>query len=294
MISSIKWNVSAELIEGWSTPNLYGLLFISGIIIGFYVIKRMFKQEKVQDELLDKLLMYMIIATVIGARLGHVFFYGPYFDVKNAMGMVIERGYFSHPLDILKIYEGGLASHGAAITILVALYIFSKSVSNRPMMWILDRVVAPVAIAACFIRLGNLVNHEIVGKITNVPWGFQFMRHDCGLSANCAWEDIPVRHPAQLYEALCYIFTFAVLMWLYWKKDAWKKSGLLFGSFLILVFGARFFVEFVKIGQTSRDDVWMLNTGQLLSIPLVLAGVFIVARALRKPAVQEESEEQTT
>ncbi|TNE54520.1 MAG: prolipoprotein diacylglyceryl transferase [Bacteroidetes bacterium] len=287
---SIHWNVSSELIEGWSTPNKYGLLFISGIIIGFYVIRRMFRKEQIPDAILDKLLMYTVIATVVGARLGHVLFYGPYFDVKNADGLVLERGYFSHPVDIFKIYEGGLASHGAAITILIALYIFSKRVSKRPMIWILDRVAAPIAIAGCFIRLGNLVNHEIVGKVTNVPWGFKFMRHDCILGTGCSWDMIPVRHPAQLYEAICYLLAFVVLVILYWKRDAWKRPGLLFGSFLVLVFGVRFMVEFVKIAQTDRDDVWFLNTGQILSIPLVLAGAFIIYRAYKKAPLSDSVE----
>ena len=146
MILGIDWNVSSELIEGWSTPNKYGLLFVSGIILGFYVMKRMFKNEQVKDDVLDKLLIYIVISTIIGARLGHVLFYGPYFDVVDASGLILERGYFSHPIDILKIYEGGLASHGAAITILIALYLFSKKVVEQPIIWILDRVSAPIAI----------------------------------------------------------------------------------------------------------------------------------------------------
>jgi prolipoprotein diacylglyceryl transferase len=278
MILGIDWNVSSELIEGWSTPNKYGLLFVSGIIIGFFVIKRMFKQENVQEEILDKLLLYMVIATVIGARLGHVLFYGPYFDGLNANG-VMERGYFSHPLDILKVYEGGLASHGAAIAILIALYIFSKKIVKKPMLWILDRVVAPIAIAGCFIRLGNLVNHEIIGDPTSLPWGFKFAFAGDEYLIN----DVQVyRHPAQLYEAIFYLFTFALLMYLYWKTNAKLKTGLLFGVFMIVLWTGRFLVEFVKVGQTARDEVFALNTGQMLSIPLVLAGIVILYLSLKK------------
>lgn len=285
MIWSINWDVSAEIIEGWSTPNLYGLLFISGIIIGYFVIKRMFRKEGVSEDLLDKLLMYMIVATIVGARLGHVLFYGPHFDKKDALGRVIERGYFSHPLDILKIYEGGLASHGAAIVILIVLYYFSKRIAKRPMLWVLDRVSAPIAIAGCFIRLGNLVNHEMVGFKTDLPWGFKFMKHDC--PPLCSWEVIPARHPAQLYEAICYAATFAILMFLYWKKDSWKRPGIIFGSFLILIFGARFLVEFFKEGQTDWDGDFIFNMGQWLSIPLIIAGIIIVYRAFKKEEYKE-------
>lgn len=150
----------------------------------------------------------------------------------------------------------------------------------------LDRIAAPVAIGATFIRLGNLVNHEMVGHETTVPWGFRFLHHDCMKYFEggyfCEWSEIPVRHPAQLYEAICYLFSFGVLMFLYWKKDAWKKEGFVFGTFLILIFGFRIIVEFFKIGQTDRDDLLFLNTGQLLSIPFVLVGIFLLVRAKNK------------
>lgn len=279
MILGIDWNVSSELIPGWSTPNKYGLLFVSGIIIGFYVIKRMFKSEKIQEELLDKLLVYMVLGTIIGARLGHVLFYGPYFDQYDATGILIERGYFSHPIDILKIYEGGLASHGAAIALFIALYIFSKKITQKPMLWILDRVAAPVAIAACFIRLGNLVNHEIIGDPTNLPWGFRF--NQAGPEYLVNGEQV-FRHPAQLYESLIYLLLFGVLMYLYWKTNAKSKPGVLFGTLLIIMFIGRFFVEFVKVGQTSRDEVWLINTGQMLSIPFVLLGLFFLVKGMQK------------
>lgn len=273
MILGIDWNVSSELIPGWSTPNKYGLLFVSGIIIGFYVIKRMFKSEKIKEELLDKLLVYMVLGTIIGARLGHVLFYGPYFDEFDASGVLIERGYFSHPIDILKVYEGGLASHGAAIALLIALYIFSKKVSKKPILWILDRVAAPVAIAGCFIRLGNLVNHEIIGDPTDLPWGFKF--NQAGQEYLINGEQV-FRHPAQLYESLIYLLLFGVLMYMYWKTNAKSKPGVLFGTLLIIMFIGRFLVEFVKVGQTSRDEVWLINTGQMLSLPFIVGGFILV------------------
>lgn len=281
MIQAINWSVDSEIIDGFRTPNLYGLLFVTGLVIGYFVVKRMFKKENVSDEILDKLVVYMILATIIGARLGHVLFYGPYFD-KFQNGFLVERGYFSHPEDIIKIWEGGLASHGAAIAILISLFVFSRKISKKPFLWILDRISAPIAIGGTFIRLGNLVNHEMVGDITTVPWGFRFLHHDCAFPYDCSWESIPVRHPAQLYEAICYFIAFLILLFLYWKKEKWKQPGFVFGSFLVLIFFARFVVEFIKLGQTARDETLFINTGQILSIPFVLAGILLIFNASKK------------
>lgn len=277
MLGAIKWDFNPEIIEGYPTPNYYGLLFVTGLVLGFFVIRKMFRKEGVPDAKLDKLLLYVIIATIVGARLGHVLFYGPYFDhYDQATGKLIE-GYFSHPLSILKVWEGGLASHGGAIALLIALWIFSKREVKQPVLWIFDRIAAPIAIAGTFIRLGNLANGEIVGHETNVPWAFQFMREDCPY-VSCPWEEIPARHPAQLYEAIGYLAVFALLMFLYWKKNWWKIEGRLFGVFLVVLWSVRFFAEFVKEGQTERDDVWALNTGQILSIPLILFGFYLLFR----------------
>ena len=277
----INWAFDAEIIPGYRTPNWYGLLFVSGMILGYFVIRKMFKQENISNELLDKLVMYMVPATVIGARLGHVFFYGPYWGPE---------GYLSNPIEIFKIWEGGLASHGAAIVILLALWYFSNKVIKRPYLWMLDRIAAPVAIAGAFIRLGNLVNHEMVGYVTDVPWGFRFLHHDCMNLIDgqylCEWSDIPVRHPANLYESLAYFLSFGILMFLFWKKHAWKKQGMVFGTFLILIFGFRFLIEFVKESQTDNDSMvdvsTGLNTGQWLSVPLVLAGIILIILARKK------------
>jgi len=280
---AINWSMGSELIDGWKTPNLYGLLFVSGLIGGYFVVRRMYRKEGVNEELLDKLVLYMVLATIVGARLGHVLFYGPYFDEFTSSGILTERGYFSHPLDILKVWEGGLASHGGVLAILIALYFYSKKVVKKPMLWILDRMVAPGAIGAACIRFGNLFNHEMVGDVTTVPWGFRFLHHDCYPPYDCPWDMIPVRHPAQLYEAISYLLLFGILMFMFWKKSAWKRPGVLFGTFLIIMFSARFLIEFVKLGQTSRDDFWAINTGQMLSIPFVLAGLFILLRAFKNP-----------
>jgi prolipoprotein diacylglyceryl transferase len=262
------------------------LLFVSGLVLGYFVAKRIVQKDGVSNDNTDKLLMYVVIGTSVGARLGHVLFYGPYWDYVDANNQ-LNRGYFSHPEDIIKIWEGGLASHGAALALLIALYIYSRRVVHMPYLWILDRVSAPIAIGSAFIRLGNLVNHEMVGHITNVPWAFRFLHNDCPFPYECTWNMIPPRHPAQLYEAICYFITFGLLMFLYWKKDLGKKQGVLFGVFLTMVFGARFIVEFFKEGQTERDDWMLFNTGQMLSVPLILAGLIILWRALKSPKVEQ-------
>lgn len=264
MILGIDWNISSELIEGRSTPNLYGLLFVSGLIIGYFVIRRMFRSERIPDAVLDKLLIYVVLATIIGARLGHVFFYD--WDY-----------YKDHLGDIIKVWEGGLASHGAAIMLLIVLYYFSKKVVNRPVFWILDRIVAPIAIAGCCIRLGNLVNHEIIGVPTDLPWGFRFLHEEEKYLIN---GEHVYRHPTQLYEAICYLFGFIVLLRMYWKTKAKEMPGRIFGMFLVLIWTARFLIEFIKEGQTERDDSWALNTGQLLSLPFILLGIYLLVRKI--------------
>lgn len=273
----INWDVTPEIIEGWKTPNYYGLLFVTGLMIGYFVMRRIFKREGVHEKFLDQLVLYVVVATIVGARLGHVFFYGPYWDEFQG-DILIREGYLSHPLTILKVWEGGLASHGGAIALLIALWLYSRHVVKLPLLWVLDRIVAPIAIAGCFIRLGNLMNSEIVGDPTNLPWAFSFPNYYNEITNQ---YDATPRHPAQLYEAISYLFIFLFLMFLFWKKKMYEKSGVLFGTFLILLFGARFFIEFIKLGQTDRDAVLPINTGQILSIPFVLAGIFILWRGLK-------------
>lgn len=292
MIQAIHWDVTPQLIDGWDTPNLYGLLFVTGLILGYFVIRRMFKKEGIPDAKLDSLVLYVILATIIGARLGHVIFYGPWWDGVNEYGMH-EQGYFSHPYNILKIWEGGLASHGGIIAILIALYIYSRRVMKKPYLWIMDRISAPVAIATVFIRLGNLVNSEIVGKATNLPWGFKFIYHSGSIINNkpgqITFDDVMTRHPSQLYEALCYLTIFFVLMFMYWKREAWKKPGKLFGWGLVLLFSARFLVEFTKEPQVTERGEWFLNTGQLLSIPFMIVGVWLLWRIRNQKPVSDEN-----
>ena len=286
MVLGIDWSVRSEIFEGWRTPNLYGLLFISGMIIGYYIVRKMFKVENIHEKYLDKLLLLVVPATIIGARLGHLVFYENAFDFTDKNGFVHE-GYLSHPYNIIKIWEGGLASHGAAIVILAVLYYYSRKIVHRPMLWILDRVVVAIAIAGCFIRLGNLVNHEIIGVPTDLPWGFKFLYTEDKYLIN--GEQV-YRHPAQLYEAILYLISFVVLFRMYWKTKAKYTAGKIFGAFMVLIWTIRFVVEFIKEGQSDFDGTMLLNTGQLLSIPFILIGVYLLVRKV-KPEEQERYKE---
>ena len=255
----IEWNVNPEIFSlGPLSIRWYGLLFASSFILGYVIIADIFKKEGRSENDLNDLLWYMILGTVLGARLGHCLFYNPEY-------------YLSNPLEILKIYKGGLASHGAAIGILLSLSLFVKKKRGYSYLWLLDRIVIVVALGGSFIRVGNLFNSEILGVETTLPWSFVFLR-----------IDEVARHPAQLYEAAAYFITFLVLYTLYRKK--WKEldNGFIFGLFLIMVFGARFLIEFVKENQTKFEASMPINMGQILSIPLVLAGVYLAAAHRKK------------
>jgi phosphatidylglycerol---prolipoprotein diacylglyceryl transferase len=266
--AAIVWNVDPELFTlGPLTVRWYGLLFALGFVLSYEVGKRMFQFEKLPMKWLDSVIIYVFFGTVIGARLGHVFFYDwPY--------------YSQHPEEILQIWQGGLASHGAAIGIILALWIFSHRVSKKSVLWILDRTVVPVAMAGGFIRLGNLMNSEIYGNETSLPWGFIFVRDGQELA----------RHPTQIYEALAYFIIFVVMVRLFFRSGVRHLEGWLLGLFFVLVFGFRFLVEFVKADQVEFEATMALNMGQWLSIPLVLAGAVLMWRASRKgPLVQNKA-----
>ncbi|MCZ7610062.1 MAG: prolipoprotein diacylglyceryl transferase [Ignavibacterium sp.] len=253
--ASIFWNVSPEIIKlGPISLRWYGLLFASTFVLGFIILSKIFKNEKKPQSDLEQLSIYVILGTVIGARLGHCLFYDPVY-------------YLSHPIEIIKVWEGGLASHGAAIGIITSIYLLTKKQKDKSMLWILDRLVIVVALGGALIRLGNLFNSEIIGKATNVPWAFIFIRID----------DIP-RHPAQLYESIFYFISFFILYFVYSKTDKKIKQGYLFGLFLVLIFGFRFFVEFIKENQSPFEQGLILNMGQLLSIPFVAVGLFYMLR----------------
>lgn len=273
MIAFINWNPDSEIVNilGISI-RWYGLLFASAFFLGYKLTFKMFKHEGLPDVWLEKLFMYVMIATIIGARLGHCLFYDfAYF--KNHILEIFLPVRFQPSFKFIGFQ--GLASHGAAIGILFALWYYSKKVSKKPFLWIVDRVVLSIALAGFFIRMGNLMNSEIIGVSTSMPWGFKF------LNASVSDPETP-RHPSQLYEAICYLFTFVVLMYAYWKTKLKDKHGFLFGIFLTFVFTARFLIEFVKENQESFEDSMFLNMGQILSIPFILIGIFSIFRSLKK------------
>lgn len=261
----IHWNPDPEIVHlGSLAIRWYGLLFASSFIFGYIIMLRFFKKEGIPVEKLDTLTTYMVLGTVIGARLGHCLFYEPMY-------------YLSHPLKILEVWEGGLASHGAALGIILSIWIFGKR-NQLTFLWTIDRVVVVVALSGLFIRFGNLMNSEIFGHVTNLPWGFYFER-----ASNPA-EALSPRHPTQLYEGLGYFIIFLCLWRLYYIKQGKPEPGLLFGLFLVSVFGLRFFVEFLKEPQVGFEQGMFLNMGQLLSIPFVLLGAWLIYRALSAKA----------
>lgn len=269
----IVWDVSPQIIPGWNTPNYYSLLFITGIILGFYTIKKMFKNEGVEEKVLDSLLIWMIISTIVGMRMGHVIFYGWDYYKNNL-------------IEIFQVWKGGYASHGAAILILITMYFFANNVAKKPYLWVLDRIVTPIAIAGCFIRLGNLMNSEIAGTPTDLPWAFSFPNY---INDQTGLADPSPRHPTQIYEAFGYLMVYLFMLFMYWKRKAYQREGLLFGIFMVALWGIRFFVEYVKEGQTERDFTSALNTGQWLSIPFIIIGIWLVIRALmNKPKMAEQ------
>ncbi|NRT11186.1 prolipoprotein diacylglyceryl transferase [Flavobacterium sp. 14A] len=310
---NIVWNPMEGIDLGFFVIRFYSLMFVIAFGLGWYIMKNIFEREGESIEKLDSLFIWTVLATLIGARLGHVLFYDwEYF--RNHLVEIFLPIRENVNATLFGFIDGweftgfqGLASHGAAISIILAMYYFSKKVLHKPLLWILDRVVIPVASGAIFVRLGNFFNSEIIGKETTSSFGIKFLReqfspleamkltqisdynaayaaiaHDPKFSAILA--QVPVRHPAQLYEAFCYIFVFATLFFLYWKTDARLKSGYLFGLFLTLLFTVRIVVESVKESQGGfESDLGnILSTGQWLSIPFIVIGLYFVFSAKKK------------
>ncbi len=297
----ITWNPSEGIDLGFFVIRYYSLMFVVAFALGWYIMKKIFEREHEPIEKLDSLFIYTVLATLIGARLGHVFFY--------------DWEYFrNHPLEILLPFKfdpfqftgfQGLASHGAAIAIIITMYFFSKKIMKRPLLWVLDRVVIPVASGAIFVRLGNFFNSEIIGHSTTSPFGLKFIKDHysnsdavrltniqnpkeafTAIATNPQFapllEQVPARHPAQLYEAVGYIVVFAVLYYMYWKTDARNRLGLLFGVFLVLLWTVRFIVEFIKESQGGfENSLGLFSTGQWLSIPFILLGFYFIFFAER-------------
>lgn len=266
MLDYIVWNVNPEIFSGFITVRWYGLMFAVGFLIGYEIVARMFKHEGAPERWLGILLVYVVIATIVGARLGHVFFYE--WDE-----------YKVDPIRILYIWEGGLASHGGTIAIILAVILYSIFVTKRSPLWTFDRLVIAIALVGGLIRLGNLFNSEIYGTATTLPWGFMFVR-------SREWHQLyegQAVHPTQIYEALCYFALFALLMWMYWKKNAEERPGLILGVFFIGIFLPRFLIEFIKNDQVAREATMSLNIGQQLSIPFIVLGILLVIYAMVRP-----------
>lgn len=268
MLSHIVWDFNPVIIDSFITIRWYSMMFLIGFLIGYKIVEKMFKHEGAPEKWLGALLLWVMVGTVVGARLGHVFFY--------------EWEYYSqHPVEILYTWEGGLASHGGAIGVILAVLCFSKFTAKRNALWTFDRLVVAIALVGGLIRLGNLFNSEIFGHATDLPWGFMFVR-------SREWHALyegQACHPTQIYEALCYFALFGLMMWMYWKKNAQTRPGLLFGTFFIGIFLTRFLIEFIKNDQTAFEADMTLNMGQWLSIPFILAGIFFIIYAMRRPPV---------
>jgi phosphatidylglycerol---prolipoprotein diacylglyceryl transferase len=307
--SNLIWNPSEGIDLGFFVIRYYSLMFVIAFGLGWYIMKNIYERENEPVDKLDTLFIWTVLATLVGARLGHVFFYDWEYYRNHFIEILLPirenpEGTLLHLINGWEFtgYQG-LASHGAAISIIIAMYFYSKNILKRPQMWILDRIVIPVASGAMFVRLGNFFNSEIVGNVTTSPLGVRFIRDHFSareavnatqlaspkeaynaIATNPRFSDllleVPAKHPAQLYEAICYIFVFAILFFLYWKTDVREKTGYLFGLFLVLLWSVRFVVEYVKESQGGFESaLGLLSTGQWLSIPFILIGLYFVFTA---------------
>ena len=248
MLNYIVWNVDPVMLRiGSLEVRYYGLLFALGFLVGYYIVKYFFKKENAPLAEIDKMALYIILGSVIGARLGHCFFYEPAYFLNN-------------PIEVLYVWKGGLASHGGAIGLILGLWLYSRKSWNRSLLHIMDRIAVPTALAGSFIRLGNLFNSEIYGHATSLHWGFIFVRDG---------QTTP-HHPTQIYESLGYLIIFLVLLFMYNKRNGIINRGFLVGWMITLIFVLRFFVEFIKNDQVAFDQTMTLNMGQWLSIPFII------------------------
>ena len=311
---SINWNGSPELINIFGiSVRYYGLMFVAAFTLGAYLLKKIYKNENVDDKYIEPLFMYVVIATILGARLGEVFFYSWDHYQNHLLEILLpinENPNGSLLFGLIKGWEfvgfRGLASHGAAIGIILAMYFYTKKYTYKPLLWILDRIVIPVASGAAFVRIGNLMNSEIVGKVTTSDFGFRFIRDKYNMyeamhitkakTAEKAYDliansprfkqylaDVPVRYPTQLFEAFSYAIIFGILWFIYWKTDKKDKAGYIFGLFMVLLWLVRLIIEFFKEAQIENREDWVgiLNTGQMLSIPMILVGFYFIFRKVK-------------
>ena len=284
MLMYITWKVDPELFTLLGREiRWYGLLWVIGLVVAIVIVQKIFEKERLPEKWFDSLFVHMMLGIVVGARLGHCLFYEPAY-------------YLANPLEIFAIWEGGLASHGGVIGIIIAVWLYSKRVTKKSMLWTFDRVIVPTGFTAAAIRLGNLMNHEIYGGPTSQPWGFRFITNIGHWKAGVA-EPIfsEPSHPTQIYEALIYLLVFAITMHLYWKTNAIKRQGLLIGIGMIIIFVSRFFIEFVKHVQVDSEIAMRESTGlilgQWLSIPFILWGLWLVWNAYRGAKPMKEQPE---
>lgn len=274
IFNAIHWNIDQEIFKiGSFGLRYYSLCWLLAFAASYIIMLKVFKREGRTQEDLDKLSIYIFVGTLLGARIGHCLFYEFSYYIQHPLEMILPFSSKSGSWEFTGF--AGLASHGGAIGILIALYLYARKTKTN-FVWIADRLVLVVPIAGAFIRIGNFFNSEILGKAAdpNLPWAVIFEQED----------KIP-RHPAQLYEAIGYILLFFVL-WVMYQKNSNPKPGLLFGIFLVVLFTIRFFVEFVKENQEAFENDMFINMGQLLSIPFILVGLYLIAR--KPPLAQKK------
>ena len=270
---SIDWNPNPEIFKIFEFPvRYYGLFFAMAFLAGFQVMTYIFKKEGRPVEQADQLLLYAMVATVVGARMGHYFFYE--FPLLQADPMRFFIQMITPPFS-------GLASHGAAVGLFSAFYLYVKKNPGQSYLYVTDRMVIVVSLAGFFIRMGNLMNSEIIGKPTDLPWGFKFFR-DYEFNPLGDPAMVVARHPSQLYEALSCLVIFALLMWFWSQKKAKTQEGLMTGLFMVVLFGLRFFYEFLKENQSDFESQMALNMGQILSIPSVIFGLIVLFYSYKK------------
>ncbi|MBW2962152.1 prolipoprotein diacylglyceryl transferase [Mesonia aestuariivivens] len=265
LFSAIVWDPSKGIDLGFFLIRYYSLMYLVAFVLGWYIMKKFFSNEHIDEEKLDPLFIYAVLGTLIGARLGHVIFYQTELFWEDPLSIVLPFS-FKNGFEFTGFQ--GLASHGAAIGVIISMYFYNKKHLKKSMLFILDRVAITVAIGGVFIRIGNFINSEIIGKPTHSDYGVIFKQ---------LGENFP-RHPAQLYEAGCYVIVFIILWFIYWSTNKKEKTGFIFGLFLVLLWSVRFFIEFVKEAQVIQRGSWTLNTGQLLSIPFILFGFYLIFR----------------
>ncbi|WP_222984809.1 prolipoprotein diacylglyceryl transferase [Flagellimonas meishanensis] len=313
------WNPEGTLFKlGFIQIKYYNLLWIAAFILGWYIMKRIFQNEKKSMDKLDSLFIYGVVSIMLGARLGHVFFYDWDYYQNHMLEILlpIRESAGGNLFGIINGYEftgfTGLASHGATIAAIIGVWLYSRKWEDISMLWVLDRMVVPTAIGAAFVRFGNFFNSEINGKVVDKSYflatrfirdsddmpGYKAMALTKENTENAAYkaiehnpeftsilESIPYRHPAQLYEAICYIFVFVALYLLYWKTDKKDKTGYLFGFFMVLLFTVRFFVEYFKKSQGGfEESLGLLSTGQWLSLPMIGIGLYFMFKPQPKKA----------